>query len=89
MCSSDLVLADMVDLATRDAADAEWEALLARSARDSVEQEPIEVAEMRARAALRAGRPDVARAALEQALRLSARIPNLLEARVRALLPQA
>jgi tetratricopeptide (TPR) repeat protein len=80
---SESVLADMVELATRDAADAEWEALLARSARDSVEQEPIEVLEMRGRAALRAGRPALARAALEGALRLCGRIPNLLEPRVR------
>ena len=80
---SESVLADMVDLATRDAADADWEALLGRSARDSVEQEPIEVLEMRGRAALRAGRPGVARAALEEALRLCGRIPTLLEPRVR------
>ncbi|HEU4382687.1 MAG TPA: protein kinase [Anaeromyxobacteraceae bacterium] len=81
---SESVLADMVDLATRDAGDAEWEALLGRSARDSVEQEPIEVLEMRGRAALRAGRSQLARIALEEALRLCRRIPNLLEPRVRA-----
>ncbi|HET6922218.1 MAG TPA: serine/threonine-protein kinase PknK, partial [Anaeromyxobacteraceae bacterium] len=80
---SESVLADMVELATRDAADAEWEALLARSARDSVEQEPIEVLEMRGRAALRAGRLALARAALEGAIGLCGRIPNLMEPRVR------
>jgi hypothetical protein len=77
------VLADMVELATRDAGDGEWESLLSRSARDSIEQEPIEVMEMRGLAALRAGRPESARRALEEALRLADRVPNLLAPRIR------
>ncbi|GEJ59115.1 serine/threonine-protein kinase [Anaeromyxobacter diazotrophicus] len=86
---SEAVLADMVELAARGAADAEWEALLARSARDSVEQEPVEVLEMRGLAALRAGRLDTARAALEGALELAGRIPGLLAPRIRRALEAA
>jgi len=77
------VLADMVELATRDADDGEWERLLGRSAIHSVEQEPIEVMEVRGLAALRTGRPEAARRALEEALRLAERIPNLLAPRIR------
>jgi tetratricopeptide (TPR) repeat protein len=77
------VLADMVELATRDAGDDEWERLLARSAEHSIEQEPIEVLEARGLAALRAGRPDAARRLLEQALGLAGRIPNLMAPRIR------
>jgi tetratricopeptide (TPR) repeat protein len=80
---AEAVLADMVDLATRAAGDAEWDALLARSARDSVEQEPVEVLEMRGLAALQAGRIEVARAALSGALALTQRIPGLLAPRIR------
>jgi tetratricopeptide (TPR) repeat protein len=79
---AEAVLADMVDLATREASDAEWQALLDRSARHSVEQEPIEVQEMRGLAALRAGRLEEARAALRAASDLARRIPNLLAPRV-------
>jgi len=77
------VLADMVELATRDAGADEWERLLSRSASHSVEQEPIEVREARGLAALRAGQPEAARRALEEALRLAEGIPNLLAPRIR------
>jgi eukaryotic-like serine/threonine-protein kinase len=80
---SEEVLADVVELATRDASDDEWEPLLSRSASCSIEQEPIEVVEMRGLAALRAGRPEVARRALEDALRLAQQIPNLMVPRIR------
>ena len=86
---SEAVLADMVELAMRDAEDAEWDALLARSARDSVEQEPVEVLEMRGLAALRAGRLGAARAALAAALTLTDRIPGLLAPRIRRALEAA
>jgi tetratricopeptide (TPR) repeat protein len=86
---SEAVLAEMVGLCTGEARDAAWEALLARSARDSVEEEPVEVLEMRGRAALRAGRRDVGSAALLEALALAERRPGLLGGRVRALLRAA
>jgi len=82
------VLAEMVALATGEAGEAEWEALLARSSRDSIEQEPIEVVEMHGLSALRAGRTAEARAALQSALDLAARIPNLMVARIRRELQQ-
>ena len=83
LSGSDEVLACMVDLATRDATAAEWEALLARSAKESVEQEPIEVVEMRGLWALRRGQLAEARRAFEAAVRVAQGIPNIVEARIR------
>ena len=80
---SQSVLVSMVDLATRDATTAEWQALLERSARDSIEQEPIEVADVYGTWALRRGRIDEARRAFEEAAARAARIPNIMESRVR------
>ena len=77
------VLRAMVDLATRSASDAEWQALLARSRQASVEQEPIEVQAMRGLAALRAGQREPGERALRAALRLAASLPNVMEARLR------
>jgi hypothetical protein len=82
---SEVVLADMVELATRAGSTAEWEALLARAGRDSVEQEPVEIAEQRALAAQRAGRLEEAQRALDSALRLADLRPNVMEARLRLL----
>jgi hypothetical protein len=73
----------MVDLATRDATVEEWEALLERSARDAIEQVPIEVADLYGTWALRRGRRDLAKRAFEEAAARAARIPNIMEARVR------
>ncbi len=86
---AEAVLAEMVELATGEANDAEWDALVERSLRDSVEQEPIEVMEMRGLAALRDGRLAQARQALRSALELAASIPNLLAPRVRGALERA
>ena len=80
---SQAVLVSMVDFATRDATTAEWQALLERSARDSIEQEPIEVADVYGTWALRRGRIDEARRAFEEAAARAARIPNIMESRVR------
>src|SRR5204863_10007748 len=80
---SETVLRDMVDLATREAQTAEWEALLERSARESVEQDPIEVADLYGTWALRRGRLAEARKAFEEAAARAARIPNVMDARVR------
>lgn len=82
--ASDEVLACMVDLSTRVAAPAEWEALLARSAKDSLEQEPIEVVEMRGLSALRSGERAEARRSFERALEVARGIPNILEPRLRS-----
>jgi len=79
---SEKVLFDMVDLATRDATREEWEELLERSTRDSVEQEPIEVADLYGTWALRRGLIDQARRAFEEAARRAARIPNIMDGRV-------
>lgn len=86
---SEEVLASMVDLATRGAGADEWDDLVERSRRFSVEQEPIEVAEMRGLSALRAGRVEEARAALAGALELARTIPNLMEERLRGALREA
>jgi tetratricopeptide (TPR) repeat protein len=77
------VLVSMVDLATRDSTSPEWQALLERSARDSIEQEPIEVADLYGTWALRRGRIEEARRAFEEAAARAARIPNIMESRVR------
>src|SRR5262249_51325349 len=83
---SEQVLHDMVDLATSDASESDWDALIERSGRFSVEQEPIEVLEMRGLAAVRAGRLDRGRHWLARALLAAQGIPNLMEARIRAAL---
>jgi len=87
---SEEVLWVMVDLATRDPAgpdagldEAAWDALEARSARDSVGQEHIEVLEARAVSSLRRGRADEARRAIARALGAADRIPNVMGARLR------
>ncbi len=80
---SQAVLISMVDLATREATSEEWQALLERSARDSIEQEPIEVADLYGTWALRRGRIDEARRAFEEAAARAARIPNIMGDRVR------
>ncbi len=89
MVPSEEVLADMIDLATRDASAAEWDALEERSLRCSVGQEQIEVLEARALAALRRGRAGEAVLRMENAVALAARIPNAMGARLRRGLAQA
>jgi tetratricopeptide (TPR) repeat protein len=76
------VLLDLIDLATRDANRTEWEELLQRSAVDSVEQEPIEVADLYGTWALRRGRMEEGRRAFEEAARRAERIPNIMDARI-------
>jgi tetratricopeptide (TPR) repeat protein len=79
---SQAVLVAMIDVATRDSSSAEWQELLERSARDSLEQEPIEVAEVYGTWALRRGRIDEARRAFAEAAARAARIPNVMSGRV-------
>jgi tetratricopeptide (TPR) repeat protein len=76
------VLLDMVELSLRDGSDDEWEALLARSRTSSVDQELIEVLDVRGRAAARLGRVDEARRAWKDALTAAERIPNVMSERI-------
>ncbi len=80
---SEDVLAAMIDLSTRPSAPDEWEALLKRSLRDSLEQEPLEVLEMRALAALRSGERGEAQTAYRVALEMANRIPNVMVERLK------
>jgi serine/threonine protein kinase len=80
---SEDVLCAMIDLATRDADDAEWDALERRSAVFSVGQEHVEVLEARALAALRRGAHAAARAQIRRAIDAAARIPNGMGDRLR------
>nr|WP_248357148.1 protein kinase [Anaeromyxobacter oryzae] len=86
---SDRILAEMVELAATDGGEADWADLCARSRTHSVEQEPIEVHELRALTALRAGRRVDGEAAAAEALALAEVIPNVMENRVRATLATA
>ncbi|WP_433926481.1 serine/threonine-protein kinase PknK [Sorangium cellulosum] len=72
----------MIDLATREASEEAWDELEERSARFSVGQEQIEVIEARARALSRRGRHVEARAALERAIEVAGRIPNVMRERL-------
>ena len=80
---SEHVLCAMIDLATRDADAAEWDALEERSALFSVGQEHIEVLEARALAALRRGNRSEAHARILRAVASAARIPNAMGDRLR------
>jgi len=80
---SEQILFEMVDLASGEATSDQWDRLLERSARDSLEQEPIEVADLYGTWALRCGRVDEARRAFEEAAARAARIPNIMGDRVR------
>jgi tetratricopeptide (TPR) repeat protein len=83
MVPSEEVLCAMIDLATREASDEEWDELEERSLRRSVGQERIEVLEARAVAAARRGRADEARRQLDKAIATAARIPNVMGDRLR------
>jgi serine/threonine protein kinase/tetratricopeptide (TPR) repeat protein len=80
---SEGVLCTMIDLATRDADEAEWALLERQSAVFSVGQEHIEVLEARALAELRRGNVTAARAQLLRAIEAAARIPNVMGDRLR------
>jgi len=80
---SEAVLLDMVELATRAAPAEEWKQLELRSQQHSGDQEPIEVMEMWGLAAMRRGNWAEAAGRFEQALKLAAQIPNVMEQRIR------
>jgi tetratricopeptide (TPR) repeat protein len=83
MAPAEDVLCAAIELATRDATAAEWDALEERSARSSVGQERLEVLDLRALAALRRGRAEEAAAVLGRALAAAERIPNMMGPRLR------
>ncbi|HWU87936.1 MAG TPA: hypothetical protein VN253_11705, partial [Kofleriaceae bacterium] len=76
------LLLDAILLASDGGGDDAWAELRARSARCAEEQQPIEVLELQALGALRAGDPAAARRALGEALEVARRIPNVMEARL-------
>ncbi|WNG54580.1 protein kinase [Archangium gephyra] len=86
---SEEVIFNAVELATRDATPEEWEALLARSNEFSVEQEPLEVLELRGLAWLRRGHRAAAVRSLEEALRRAQTIPNVMRGRLKRSLESA
>jgi hypothetical protein len=77
------ILFEAVDLAISGAAASAWTALEERSARDSVEQEPIEIADLHGLAARRAGRAAEAELSFARAMHLAERIPNVIGHRIR------
>jgi len=89
LSSSEEVLFDMVELTTREAGPEAWRQLLERSAKVSMEQEPLEVLEMVGLAALRRGDRKEAVRMLEEALQRAASIPNVMEGRLHRTLDRA
>jgi eukaryotic-like serine/threonine-protein kinase len=83
MAPSDEVLCSAIELSTRDATEAEWDALEERSERFSVGPERLEVIEARAVAAARRGREGEARRHLERALDLASRITTAMTPRLK------
>ncbi len=83
MAPAEEVLYAAVELATREATAAEWDALEARSVRSSVGQERLEVLDLRALAALRRGRAGEALAVASRALAAAESIPNVMGTRLR------
>ena len=70
-------------MASGEATSDQWERLLERSARESVEQEAIEVADFYGTWALRRGRAGEAHRAFAEAAARASRIPNIMDARVK------
>jgi hypothetical protein len=76
------VLSTMLDLVIRGGDDHEWSGLLQKAETHAVDQELIEVIEMRGIAALRQGQRERAREIFHQALQAARRIPNVMEPRI-------
>lgn len=81
--ASEVLLLETVACSVRGGSREKWAELVASSSRDSLEQEPIEIAEFRAVAALRAGNYVEARRAYDEALARAAAIPNVMHERLR------
>jgi hypothetical protein len=82
LIATDELLAQMVELATRQADDEEWNALLLRCEAASAAQELIEVFEIHGLTALRQERCERAEWALREALKVSETAPGLLMNRI-------
>lgn len=80
---ADESFARMIDLATRESTEAEWDELERFAEKNGVQQDPIEVVEMRGLWEQRRGRGSLARGCLERALKLAETIPNLMEPRLK------
>ncbi len=79
---SEEVLLEAALLASTGGGAESWAGVRARSLRCSEEQQPIEVVELQALGELRAGDVAGARRALDEALDLARRIPNVMETRL-------
>jgi hypothetical protein len=79
---SEKLLLDAILLAATDSDDSAWADVRERSARCSEDQQSIEVIEMQALRALRAGDLDAAHRLLEEALDAARQIPNVMDARL-------
>ncbi len=82
LCPSEELLLDAVLVAAGGGTDAAWAEIRARTPRCSEEQHAIEVIEIQALGALRAGDLAGARRALEEALGVAEKIPNVMRARL-------
>jgi tetratricopeptide (TPR) repeat protein len=80
---SEALLLDAILLAASGGSEEAWAEIRTRSMRCSEEQQPIEVIELQALGALRAGNRGEARRLLGEALEVARRIPNVMEARLR------
>jgi predicted Ser/Thr protein kinase len=76
-------LYDLVDVATRDATDQEWDAVIARCSAGATQCEPIEAAELRGLWCARRGRREEATRWLRRAVALCDEIPGIMGPRVR------
>ncbi len=89
---SEEVMVNALELAARDPATIPvheediWESVLEQSKKYSIEQEAIEIVEMRAMAAAGMGNRAIARRFLLDAIELAKRIPNVMEPRLEAAL---
>jgi tetratricopeptide (TPR) repeat protein len=78
----DALLADMLELASREADEAEWASLRARCMADAALQELAEVLEIEGLGALRHGERERGRSVLTEALRVAESAPGLLVNRI-------
>ena len=76
------VLLDLADLCTRAASAEEWSNLQERSDKISIEQEPIEFAELRGLNAARTGDIDLAKVFLDRAMEKAKTVPTLMKGRL-------
>jgi tetratricopeptide (TPR) repeat protein len=81
-------LYDLVDVATREASDLEWDAAIARCTAGATQCEPIEATELRGLWCARRGRREEATRWLRRAVALCDQIPGIMGPRVRRALAE-